>query len=388
MMTVKLLTCDHQLAALRPAWNRLAAGQPFRSWDWQVAWWRHYGKTADRQLHVLACFEGEELIGLLPCYRRLSALGRVLRPLASGEVCSEYLGLLAQPGRDLQVAAALAQALSGTDAQPRDGAQSWDLMLLNAQDPSDRTLQALLHELTARHHPIETHGGTACWRIVMDDPSQQPRGSLAYEQERFDGYLKQVARSHRHRLRKAERHGQSQGFSLHFAVDQASLHQGFAILTELHQRRRALIGQVGMFARPRFLAFHRDATRALLDSGTLWLAWLQHRETPIAAYYCLADQGILHAYQSGLNPDFLADEPGRVLLLLLIRRALREGFTAIDLLRGNEPYKSHLAAEPRSSLNVLIGNRTLLGRTAFRLAQLKRHSRRLAAQVMRQVRAP
>jgi len=387
-MTVQLFTRDHQLAALRSAWNLLSTGQPFRSWDWQVAWWRHYGKAPDRRLHILACYDGDELIGLLPCYRRLTALGRVLRPLASGEVCSEYLGPLAKPGRAQQVARELAQTLSVDKHASSPLAQGWDLMLLDAQDPADETLRALQESLSSLGHPIETRLGTACWRIQLDDDPTHEPGSPAYEQARFDSYLKQVARNHRHRLRKAERHGQQQGFTLHLAHDPASLERGFAILVDLHERRRSLIGEHSAFARRRFLAFHRDATHALLESGKLWLAWLQHGNTPISAYYCLADQGILHAYQSGLNPDFLDDEPGRVLLLLLLRRALRQGFSAIDLLRGNEPYKRHLAAEPLRSQTLLIGQRSLVGRAAFTLAQLRRCSRILAGQVLRQVRAP
>ena len=143
-----------------------------------------------------------------------------------------------------------------------------------------------------------------------------------------------------------------------------------------------------MFARRRFLSFHQDATQALLDAGKLWVAWLQKGNTPIAAYYCLADQGALNCYQSGLDPDHLDDEPGRILLLMLLRRALRLGFSSLDLLRGNEPYKSHLGAKPQASLNVFVGNRTLLGRAAFSLTQFKRRSRRLAGQVLRHVRTP
>lgn len=389
-MTVEIITNEHQLSALRPAWNRLAAGHPFRSWDWQVAWWRHYGRLHDRQLHILACFDGEELLGVLPCYRRLTALGRVLRPLASGEVCSEYLGLISKRGHDLQVALEFADSLSGRGPNQRDHgtAHGWELLLLDAQDPNDAALHALIQELTRRGHPIDTHDGAACWRITFEEETRHPLGSESYEKHRFESYLKQVARNHRHRLRKAERHGIERGFTFHLASDQASLDRGFAILIELHQRRRALHGQVGMFARRRFLSFHQDATQALLDAGKLWMAWLQQGNTPIAAYYCLADQGALYCYQSGLDPDHLDDEPGRILLLMMLRRALRLGFSSLDLLRGNEPYKSHLGAKPQASLNVFVGNRNLVGRAAFLLTQLKRRSRRLAGQVIRQVRTP
>lgn len=384
-MTVQLITCEHQLAALRPHWNLLAQGQPFRSWEWQVAWWRHYGTLRGRRLHTLAYFDGAQLIGLLPCYRRMTALGRVLRPLASGEVCSEYLGLLALPGRESEVARALAATLSARSPS-LDGA-GWELLLLDAQDPADRALRLLTDELARLGHPLAQSAGAACWQLHFEDEQTHPRGSQAYEDARFERYLGQVARSHRHRLRRAERHGRAQGYTLHVATDSDSLAQGFAILVELHQRRRAYYGQVGMFARRRFLAFHKDATQALLREGKLWLAWLQDGPKPIAVYYCLAEQGTLHCYQSGLDPDHLDDEPGRILLLRLIRRALQKDFVTVDLLRGNEPYKSHLGAEAQPSVTLCVGHRSLRGRAAFALMQLERRSRRLAGQVLRRVRA-
>jgi len=30
------------LSRLAADWDRLAAGNPFRSWAWQSTWWRHY----------------------------------------------------------------------------------------------------------------------------------------------------------------------------------------------------------------------------------------------------------------------------------------------------------------------------------------------------------
>lgn len=389
-MTVQLITSEHQLAALRPHWNQLAHGQPFRSWDWQVAWWRHYGTLRGRQLYTLAYFEGSRLVGLLPCYRRMTALGRVLRPLASGEVCSEYLGPLALPGREAEVAQVLATTLSGRHKpQVQPGVSvGWELLLLDSQDPADQALRRMSDELARLGHPLEQSAGVACWRLPFEEDRKHPRGSQAYEEARFDHYLTQVARGHRHRLRKADRHGRAQGYTLHLATDAASLAQGFAILVDLHQRRRAHYGQVGMFARRRFLGFHHDATQAMLRDGKLWLAWLQDGPKPIAVYYCLAEQGILHCYQSGLDPDHLDDEPGRILLLRLIRTALRQGFEAIDLLRGNEPYKSHLGAQAQSSVTICVGHRTVMGKAAFALMQLERRSRRIAGHMLRRVRAP
>jgi CelD/BcsL family acetyltransferase involved in cellulose biosynthesis len=63
---------------------------------------------------------------------------------------------------------------------------------------------------------------------------------------------------------------------------------------------------------------------------------------------------VAFAYQAGVNPDMVDDEPGRAITVALIRQAIADGLTAIDFLRGDEPYKAHFRAEPRRSLVIRV----------------------------------
>ncbi len=84
-----------------------------------------------------------------------------------------------------------------------------------------------------------------------------------------------------------------------------------------------------------------------LAAGRLQLHWLELDGEPIAAEYHLLDGGVLYAYQSGIDPHALRHEPGRMITLALIKRAIEEGRGAFDFLRGDEVYKAHWRAEPR-----------------------------------------
>src|SRR5688572_11778301 len=97
-MHIRRMASWTEVAQLAAQWNALAGGVPFRTWEWLSSWWREYGQ--EHELFVLAAYSADdELIGIAPWYAEHGgAQGRVVRFLGAGEVCSEYLSLLARPG--------------------------------------------------------------------------------------------------------------------------------------------------------------------------------------------------------------------------------------------------------------------------------------------------
>jgi CelD/BcsL family acetyltransferase involved in cellulose biosynthesis len=148
----------------------------------------------------------------------------------------------------------------------------------------------------------------------------------------------------------------------HTVADAAQLEQGWAILVDLHQRRRQSLGEPGCFASPQFAAFHRDVAAAFLRDRRLRLHWLEWDGRPIAAEYHLAGDDAVYAYQAGIDPDALEMEPGRLISVAVIRQAIADGHRAIDFLRGDEPYKAHWRAEPRASMEFRVAARRLTSR--------------------------
>jgi CelD/BcsL family acetyltransferase involved in cellulose biosynthesis len=127
-----------------------------------------------------------------------------------------------------------------------------------------------------------------------------------------------------------------------------------AILVDLHQRRWRTRGKSGCFASQRFLQFHREITARLLADNALLMNWLELDGRPIAATYDMAGAGGVYAYQSGIDPESLDDQPGRLSNLASIRRAIERGDLFYDLLRGDEPYKAHWRATPRPSYDATV----------------------------------
>lgn len=341
------------LASQAGQWDRMARGVPFRSWAWASNWWRHYGDDPCRADRKTALFtlgvldQADSLVGLAPWYAENSvAEGRVLRFLGTGEVCSDHLSVLCEPGREDLVAAALADWLSGARAgdngrpHGRDS-NRWDLLELTGVDAEDAVVRQLAEQLEARGNAVYRRAGPNCWRIEL--PTS------------WEAYLARLSKNHRKQIRRITRRMLATGrVRVHSVECLEDLPRAREVLIDLHRRRRVSLGEPGCFASSRFTAFHRDVMPDLLRSGQLRLDWLELDGEPVAAEYQLTGNGVVYAYQAGMNPDALEHSPGRMSHVAMLRQSIEQGDRALDFLRGDEPYKAHWRAEPRASLEIRV----------------------------------
>jgi len=89
-----------------------------------------------------------------------------------------------------------------------------------------------------------------------------------------------------------------------------------------------------------------------LDRGQLRLSWLELDGQAVAAEYQMANDDTTFAYQSGLDPNRLHEQPGRLSLYRCIENAIQEGHSNFDLMRGDEEYKQKFRAQPVSTFDI------------------------------------
>jgi len=327
MLTTHLVTARADLAALEIPWNILAAGEPTRSWDWLSTWWKHYGNSDDRELHVLALYEESEegcgpLVGVAPWYlERTGLYGNVLRPLGSGHVCTDHQSLLTRPDYLATVVSTIADYLTDND-------DAWDQLELPAVDDGDEAISLLAGELEARDALVSCQKSGNCWVINLPDT--------------WDAYLKTLSDSHRRHLKDCYKKKIDTGrCRWHRVRSLEEFDEAWAVLVDLHQRRRQQLGDSGCFASPEFGEFHRDIARKLLTKGQLRLSWTELDGTPFTAEYHFSSPETVYTYQCGMDPERLKEAPGRATYALTIKAAIEEGFTKFDFMRGDEPYKAH-----------------------------------------------
>jgi len=340
---IERFTHEHQLAPLRAQWNALARGVAFRSYEWLESWWRTYGVGPNRQLCVLGAFGANgRLVGIAPWYLDATPLGgRVLRFLGSGEVCSDYMSVLCDVNQRDPVCASIVHWLSMDAEQPTSTRTGWNRLELDGVDAADETMARILDGMLAAGHLVSTRSRASCWRVHLP--------------ESWDAYLQQLSRSHRKQLRRLERNYFDSGRALlHLAGNERELGLGLEALVRLHQRRRTSLGERGAFASTRFIDFHAETAQRLLATGNLRLVWLELDGQIVAAEYQVLGDGVVYAYQSGIEPTALSHEPGRLITLASLQLAIAERRRAFDFLRGDEAYKAHWRAVPRPSEDVTI----------------------------------
>jgi CelD/BcsL family acetyltransferase involved in cellulose biosynthesis len=84
------------------------------------------------------------------------------------------------------------------------------------------------------------------------------------------------------------------------------------------------------------------------------LHWIELDGRPIAAEYQLADSRSVYAYQSGIDPAALRDEPGRLITIATLQKAIADGKKYFDFLRGDEAYKAHWRAQCHPTKDIRI----------------------------------
>lgn len=345
-----------ELARYAGDWQRLAGDVPFRSWTWLSHWWRNYGPQRDStghqpELAILCVFDHDErLVGIAPWYARFSRIyGHVLRPLGSGEVCSDYLSVLCLPKDAETIAEELAQYLLQSRVHGEGDSLHWDLLHFDSMEAADRPMGHLVENLEVAGCIVNRRPSLSCWRLALPI--------------HWEDYVASLGKNLRRDVRRIERKLLDNGSAtLHSIGRLEELTEAMQILVELHQRRRSILGEAGCFASPRFLQFYRDVVPELFRQGLVEFYWLQIEGRPVAAEFQLVGQGILYAYQAGIDPDSMNLEPGKTIYLAILRQAIERGNRAFDFLRGDEPYKARFGAERHPTLNCRIIPRRVIPR--------------------------
>lgn len=346
-MQLDTVTDLEQLAALSDqwstdAWYRLATPSPMQSHAWLTTWWQSYA-DASRELLVVAARHEGQLVGVAPWYVETRRGRRVLRWLGDGHVCSDHPTLLASETTAASFAHQLAEWLL------HSAADQWDELALESIDDDDPTCRHFVDALT-------TFG---CLQVRRDEP-----GSCYVDlPATFDDYLMSVSKNHRKRCRKWEKqYFQTGRAKVHIATTADDCLAHWQTLVELHNARRAELGEQGAFHDPQFAEFHQTVIPRLATDGRLQLRVLAVDSQPVAAEYVLCDDDTWYAYQSGLSKTGESLSAGSLSVLKLVEDAIAAGYTKLDLLRGTESYKFSWGAQHRPASTIVLRPPTSMAR--------------------------
>jgi len=293
-------------AGLKGPWQELVRASPlatpFQTWEWHRTWFDHYGKG--KRPYILTLYEGGDLVALYPLARK-GGLWSVLR--SSGTGPSDYLHPLIRPGYEAPAEAAFREHLV----------------------EEARASLVDLHQLRDDFSSLSLRGENTIEQstcLVLDLP------------ETFDDYLATLGKSLRYDVRRLDKPLFRQGRATLEPVTGDGIGPGLDVFFEQHKKRWHKRGLPGVFL-GRAQAFHHEWGRRAVARGWLWLSILRYEDRPIGALYAMTLGPTVYFYQAGFDPAHGALSPGTLLVAQTIRRAIAEGKTAFDFLRGDEPYK-------------------------------------------------
>jgi CelD/BcsL family acetyltransferase involved in cellulose biosynthesis len=245
--------------------------------------------------------EGKDLVGLYPTFVT-SGPWRTLRAMGTGP--SDYLHPLARVGCEADVAKALEPALrefKGVDLLDLHGIRD------------DQPLGTMTTDDQAR-----------C--LVLDLPPT------------YDAFLTSLGKSLRYDVRRLDKGLFKEGEARIDSYPPGNIREGMNVLLELHRARWRAKRLPGAFV-GRLVPFQRAWTEAAAKRGWLWLSVLQVKGEPIGALYAMTVGKQVFYYQAGFAPLEGSISPGTLLVAHTVRRAIEEGKTRFDFLRGDEDYK-------------------------------------------------
>ncbi len=312
----------NELGAWAPAWDGLVNAAPVPS-PFLRSWW--LGAVATEAARFVLFVEDGTLIGGLALQLRRRILGAsVFTWCGAGVLCPDHLDVLAEPGREVDVCHALNGWLTGRGARLLDLDGVVQNSLLAAALPA--------RAITGRD--------VAPWDAL-------PRSGADYLAARSPGLRK----SHRNGMRRLTALGIE-----HRRIGPADLEPALDEFERLHRARpgrERLLAEMGRL---------RPALRAGAAIGEVRVDALCSAHRTVAVDISLRVGTAPRVYQCARSLDHELRDAGTVLLLALSAQACEEGASELDLLRGDEPYKSRFVGHTRTLHRVRVahGRRGLL----------------------------
>ena len=346
-------------------WDRLAveSGKPHSAPAWALGWWRHVRPSGARDA-VIVVRDGSELVGILPLYTQ----GRRYHPFGLGLISVEPLAV---PGREREVAAALAEALDairprpvGVTMESADDAADWGA-LISASWPGNR----LPYRQRLRTSPTP--------RLHLD--------GIDFDQ----WFAAKSANFRRDIRRKAKRIRQDGGESR--LADLDSLDADVRSFLQLHRHRHP---KGSALDEPGVEAMLREVGTELLPADRFRLALLEVDGSPDAALLMSSAGDHVSAWNSGMGEVLARHSPMMQLFVEQIEGMQGRGERSMDLGPGDYDYKQRLAdsvGELRTEVLVPPGAGHLWRRSAHLigsgLAGFGRRARRRAGALSRALKA-
>ena len=328
----------------------------FLSSAWVESWLAVFGPSVEASLWTARL--GDEVVGAALLVQRIEWRGpiptRCLYLNTAGEgadsVTVEHNCLLIKQGHDEMVWRELGRTLQYL---------KWD--------------EFMLHGVT--NHTMERTRRLFPYARVAANERAAPFVSLSAVRAHPAGLVGKLSANTRGQLRRAARIcGASSVLTIDEGSSAESRAQIWSDLKRLHTIRRNKRGEVAVFSRERWVAFHQHLMSAAPSHTRLFR--LRTETETLASLYLLQHGEKIVFYQSGIkvDPSDNRAKPGLLLHVGVIDRLALEGLEEYDFLASDEPevrYKRSIATSERSLCWLTVFRPTLRSRIVVLLRKVR-----------------
>jgi CelD/BcsL family acetyltransferase involved in cellulose biosynthesis len=315
----------------------------FLTYEWALSWWKVFGGRFEPLLIRVADADGRT-VGIAPFYlqrpriagpvrlRRLGLIGDLI-------VGSEYLGLIARPGTEAEVARTAVTHLTALGVR-------WDVAQLIGLVEGDPAGEALEVELAAGMTRTRTEV-QSCAMIHLPRDFETYLGTLGSK----------FRQSYRQRANKLHR---TFGDKVRFFTTstQEELPGHLDRMFEMHQRHWTSQGFSGSFFDVRFRDFYQEVGSRLLAAGRLRFWHLEIDGVIRASQFGFAHDGVVHSLQEAYDSDFRAPGIGGLGVILraaALKASIEEGMRGYDFLEGEQDFKTRWGTRSHQIRRVHLG---------------------------------
>lgn len=342
MPVCTVLTSSNEVEALAQPWrdlHRRVGLAPFTDYDWAMAWWRTIGKPAGAQMIVVACHEGDRLIGVLPFTVRIKHGVRILRLL--GHEVYYYRNFLIEDSACVPMMWQTALAMKVYDFANIKNIH---------EDSAEQTFMAA--RALALHKSRVYH-------CFQDAKSKQEL--LATRSKAFQRNYRRVGKMV----------GATDGMSMGLCRD--TTYDPAIIDFLVRQKKQWTIdrGKRGVFNEENTMDFYHEITRLGAENGSLVLQWMNDGGRPFGVTLNFIEKNVIYGHTLAINMAYGKYMPGIFMNMELMMWACENGYSETNYMEGEEEYKTRFANHHRIIYEYAI-TRTLKGQAFLMLYRLLR----------------
>jgi len=314
---------------LKKIWNgtlrrNLLGDNVFLTWEWLSIWWKHFGEG--RKLLVLLVEDKDEILAIAPLM-----LSKYKLPGFGTFKKIEFLGTRTSDYNNFIILKKETECLRLITDYLINSVTDWNWIELKEIPETAENACYLERMFSASQCELKLKKRVCniCPYISLPNSFDHLMKGLSKNmRQNLNKYLRRIGKKHRVALKR-------------YDETDFSVKESMEVFIKLNEKRWSLEDQLGSFRSKEdtFRNFHMDIAECFANEGWLGLHFLTADDEPVSVQYSFEYGQKMYYYLAGYEPRFAEYSVGNLIIMFLLEKCIKKGFTEYDLMRGNEPYK-------------------------------------------------